>query len=380
MAKETHLNTTEAELKAVAKAVGASLKRAGHVVPHSTMLHAVAAALNKRDWNTLKATLEPSHNAVPAKQPARLEYEDRTWFFLRLAMAKGNPVSPVLADNSQALARAVAAAGETVEGVLSWGGWNLPATLTFKTSHIDAGDFKPEKPAAGRMRVNLKGGIKVDFEVGYTATAGWYVSSRGHQEFYEQLEQVLPEAQVISSQTETSPEAPGTARPAVKAKFWTDDHVFEVEFDATAYLATASDADLTAIMQVGFCGDDCTDAVALYFSDKGLNEELVDAFTYLGAMQKAKRRDQIGFECEVDREDYLRWMSAHRRLPLARMLCAREGVGIVEAPGAEIKGRWNWLRRETGDACGHSYETENEAILAAYEQLGLLEDALAGLI
>jgi hypothetical protein len=63
MAKEIKMQTTQGELKAIAKAIGASLKRAGNPVPHSNLLHAVSAALNQRDWHTLKANLECAASA-----------------------------------------------------------------------------------------------------------------------------------------------------------------------------------------------------------------------------------------------------------------------------------------------------------------------------
>lgn len=58
------MHTSELELKAIAKAVGASLSRTGHVVPHTAVLHAISAALDKRDWQTLKASLAPGQKAA----------------------------------------------------------------------------------------------------------------------------------------------------------------------------------------------------------------------------------------------------------------------------------------------------------------------------
>lgn len=379
MAKETNMQTNQAELKAVAKAMSASLQRAGHSVPHSNVLHALAAALNKRDWYTLKAGLQRPASTPEQARTTQVKptYEDRTWFFLRLAHALGNPVSPVPADDSLALSRAVSACGSSVDGLLRWAGWNVPATLTFQTSAIDAGDFKPEKsPTSGRMKLRLEGGIDVDFEVGFTVDAGWYVSSRGSQEFYEQLESAVPESLVLPQVYEVATsDAASLPEPAVKAKFWTDDRVFEVEFDARPYLMDAPDQALTAIMEVGFGGDQSTDRVAEYVAEKGLNEDLSEAFTYLGAMRKARQKDPVGFECEVDREGYLRWMDAHRKPVLARLLCERANVTICEAQEEEIRGMWDWLA-DRGQACDHSYDSEEEAILSAYEQLNLLQVAL----
>lgn len=51
------MHTSELEIKAIAKAVGGSLSRNGHNVPHTAILNAISAALDKRDWQTLKASL-----------------------------------------------------------------------------------------------------------------------------------------------------------------------------------------------------------------------------------------------------------------------------------------------------------------------------------
>lgn len=67
------MNTTEAEIKAVAKAVTASLRKQGHPAPHSAVLHALAGALNKRDWRVVKAELQggaPSASSQPESPAA----------------------------------------------------------------------------------------------------------------------------------------------------------------------------------------------------------------------------------------------------------------------------------------------------------------------
>lgn len=304
------------------------------------------------------------------------------WRKKPVGRSAGSPLLP--SDDKLALAHAVTACGPEIQGVLHWEGWHVPADLQLQTSSIDAGEFKPAKsPAAGRLTLRLDRDVTIDIELGYTTEAGWYVSARGSQAFYEQLERAVPESQVLRHLTDPVPSAdnaqgvelPG---PAVKAKFWTDDRAYELEFDARPYLAHAPDRALTAILEVGFVGDQSTDWVAEYVADKGLDERLSEAFSYLGALQMARRKDPVGFECEVDREGYLRWMDAHRRPLLARMLCERADVSISQAEEDEVRGMWDWQRRATGDACDHSYETEEEAVLAAYEQLDLLQDALDG--
>lgn len=61
-------NTTE--MKAIAKSIGASLKRSGCSVPHSLILNALAASINKRNWHVLQGT---QITEVPPNIPTTLE-------------------------------------------------------------------------------------------------------------------------------------------------------------------------------------------------------------------------------------------------------------------------------------------------------------------
>jgi hypothetical protein len=72
MAKKdiNNVNQIETEIKAMAKAVGASLKRQGHVIPHSAVLHAVSASLNRRDWHKLKVAISGDEPSAPT-HPSR---------------------------------------------------------------------------------------------------------------------------------------------------------------------------------------------------------------------------------------------------------------------------------------------------------------------
>ncbi len=376
--KETPVNTTEAELKAVAKAMGASLKRAGHGVPHSALLHALAAALDKRDWHILKAGLATAttgaEQSVEVAGPEATHpvyawlkgYGDSTRFFVRLAHALGTPVE-LSQDGPQTLERARAACGESLSGVLSWGGWNVPANLATVQCTVDAGDFRPEKtPARGAFEASLpgvRGTLRV--EVACNGEAGWYLTAEGAQQAYEQLERLVPDS--VFAQRKL----PATMGPEVRAKFWTDDHVFEVYFDARPFLAQASDEALEAIVNVGYVGSECTDEVALYAERMQLDADLVEAFGYLGAVQKSRLKNPPGFECQVDGPQLLDWLAQCRPVLLHRLLCERHEVSTVQAEEEEIRGMWDWLD-DQGNACEHSFDTEEEARANAVEMLGLL--------
>lgn len=382
MAKESNqMHTTEVELKAIAKAVGSSLKRAGHTVPHSTVLHALSAALNKRDWHKLKASLEgasttaPAAEGTPGSAPA---YSERTWFFLRLAFALERPVSPLPADDALALMGAFSACRGTLDGTLSWGGWNIPAALKYESSRVDSGDFVPANPAKpGRFIASLPAVGRIEFEAAYVdVDRNWCITATGAEQFKAALEKKVPDADVLAfAQRDGAAEnLPG---PYVKAEFWTDDRVFEVEFDARPYLMQASDTALADIIEAGYRGDYSTDYVAEYVNDNGLNQDLAEAFAYIGAIQKSGRKNDIGFEVSVDDQSFLRWMDEQRPVALACALCDRAGVRIVQAEEEEIAGRWDWLD-EQGNASASSLETAEEAALDAYLSLGLFQRALDG--
>lgn len=325
---------TTLELKSLAKAVTASLKRQGHDVPHSAVLHAMASAANVRDWHKLLARQE----------------------------AQAATQAPDSFDLVEFL-------GASVDGVLSWQGWNVPATLDLRTARLDAGDFAPEHAVLnGAFRAKFPKLGQVDFsgvrfvpkEPSGEPQSHWDVPQRPWEAFIERARKASL--------------APALQGPEVAANFWTDDRAFEVSFDARAYLQQASDADLRSILEVDCSGDYSTDAVAEHMRDENLQEDIVQAFNYLSARNQ-NRRDTIGFEVELDKASFYRWLDEQRPQVLAGYLCEDEGVSVVEAQEEEIRGRWDWHTRD-GDASEASLETQADAELDAYRTLGLLERAL----
>lgn len=51
-------------------------------------------------------------------------------------------------------------------------------------------------------------------------------------------------------------------------------------------------------------------------------------------------------------------------------------LSIVQAEEEETRGMWGW--RHDGHACEHSFETDDDAMLDAYERLDLLQRVLDG--
>jgi len=392
------MQTIQTEVKGIAKAVGASLKRAGHQVPHSVLLHALAAALDKRDWHKLKASLnnlveEDMAPTAASKSFASQLYTSDTLGLLRLAYVLGRPVQPLPINDEEAQQAALAAIG-TIAGTVVFHDLVLASELNPRGWLLaDPDDTVRKRMGIGRLSfaqfsfTTPYGTYSVDAE--YAPNPGWSLSELGKQELMDLLAAV-PEGRLFPSGTEMLGNAEhlppiGQASvlndlvmparesgPSVKAHFWTDDHRFEVDFDAQAYFAQAPVDNLLAIAEVGFRGDYCTDWVAEFM--QGRNAEIDEGFEYISALQKANLRDPVGFECRVDSEDFYRWMDVHRRSELAQWLCVRADVSLSEADEPEAFGQWNWYTAQS--ACAHSFESQEAACLDAYDKLNLLQQAL----
>jgi len=435
------MQTIQTEIKGIAKAVGASLKRSGHQVPHSVLLHALAAALDKRDWHKLKAGLEeqgtpPAYGITAYKSqgktwasameagsnmPASVAgslaprlYSDHTLGMLRLASALLRPVHPLPIDDSEARQAAYLAVG-TLSGIVTFKDLVIPAVLTPQGWLIsDPEDTVRKRMGLGSLSfaqfcfATPAGTFSVDAE--YAPNRGWSLTGTGEQKLFDQLSTMIPaerlfpsgskvfmgntahlppvgagsvltdllEAQPadlvqIARQTSTRL-LPASTGPVVKARFWTDDHRFEADFEAQDYFAQASVDSLLSIAEVGFSGDYCTDYVAEFM--QGRNEDIDDGFAYIHALQKSAMKDPPGFECSVDAGDYFRWMDHHYRSELAQWLCVQEGVIVSQPDEPEILGKWCWHLGET--ACDRSFDSQVDACLNAYENLRLLQNALDG--
>lgn len=383
MTKETiTMNQNEIELKAIAKAIGGSLKRAGHTVPHSTVLHAVSAALNKRDWHKLKASLVEPTAAQATSQDAkarstdifdiaRQRYSERTLFALALALACGSPVSPVPETDELALAAARGNFPAGIDGLLSWKGWNTPVTMNPLTSDIDAGDFTPETEAVGLMTLNLPGIEQpLKLEVAFSKKEKiWYLTQEGATQAYGQLQVAVPLTELF----------PPVMGETIRTEFWTDDRVVECEFDARPFFMQATAHEIGGIIGCGYRGDYPTDAIAQYVSDKHLDATLESGFDYIGLMQKAGREDAPGFECSVDQESMLNWLDKYRHEELAIALC--EKVGYFHEEEEEfmggVEGYAFVLAGEDYQPGAPLYGSTGAAAMVAYRELSLLEKALS---
>lgn len=376
------MNNTTVEIKSIAKAVTASLKRQGHPTPHSAVLHALASALNKRNWHVLKASatqeLAPSGSSSLLLDTLETlkTLSAQSLFWLRLAYLEGKLPADCLKEPTLAHDVARRVCGTQFYGVLKWGGWSLPAILDLTDSSIDAGDFEPKltgkQSTPGTLALTLGKG-RIEFEVFFQKGTGWSVSKAGVLEFYDQLEKMVS-LETLGVEIDKL-QAPALEGPEVPVRFYTDCRTFEIKFDARAYLQQAGEEVLRAIMSVGYGGDYCTDNVAEYMADHGLNEELQEAFDFLRAVNRRASKDPTGFECQLDGQAYLTWVKACRPQVLALYLCGRYDIDLMQAQEEEIHGMWDWVGPE-GNACDHSFDTLEEAALDACEKLNLFEQEM----
>lgn len=381
------MQSSAKEMKAIARAVGASLAKQGHKVPHSNVLHAIASATNNRNWHVVSsaAAIEATPSALPVEHTKSLSeifsgYSESTKFLVRLAYCYGTPLEVLPATDEEARKKAFEKL-EPVESadsnsLLKWGGWNVPCKISLKTSVLDAGDFEPEEAVVGSLLLTTKK-VQLRLEVAYrpdSAPSRWYLTRSGSASAYQQVEVAAAGMLDAMAQTPVEVETRSNFKNMpVDAKFWTDDRRFEVSFDAQAFFQSATDKQLLAVAEVGFSGDYATDAVAEFFSKS--NEELQEAFGYLGVLP---RKYDCGFECSVDSEGYYRWMAEHKSAVIAAYLCDRFEVAVTQnSSDEEVLRRWDWYSQDRAQGSETSFVTKEEAILDAFHSLRLLDEAIA---
>ena len=98
----------------------------------------------------------------------------------------------------------------------------------------------------------------------------------------------------------------------IKAECYSDNRAFEINFDATKWFEQASDSDIVKLASCEWGGDYPADEVAFFMRQHHVDVNFM--FNYL-------ERDSVGFECNVDESDAMRWLQENR-LDLAKRLGA----------------------------------------------------------
>lgn len=98
---------------------------------------------------------------------------------------------------------------------------------------------------------------------------------------------------------------------AVEAECHTDDHVYEVKFNAAPFLTAATDDVIRQLAACGWGGDYPADDVVLHCADA--DTDLGMLFDYLSRVARTSfSKDAVGFECHLDVESVRAWLRENR--------------------------------------------------------------------
>jgi hypothetical protein len=400
------MNSIETEIKAVAKAVGASLKRQGHAVPHSAVLHAVAASLNRRDWHKLKNAIGAVESAPEAASThanelfrdvwKNLSDDDKFWSAYvgvrggqfshhadgwTCSLPAQNESQPVITGPWERLQAAAKHAlskrsdGREIGVRFQLGGHEIDA-LVYHTStaprlsnfSYEPGAITVRYPVTVRAQVTSEGWRSADVEVYGKDADTWYLTTRGASELWTHFVQNTDFRQLLGfSQAKTT--------PAVTAEFWTDDRLYTARFDAREALEQQSDGELKEILWMGLSDNERIDDIVRAMED--VVPEIGVGLDYVRLVRSGSGRQNkdMGFGGRLNELEFFRWMDTNRRAVLANWFCENQGVNILWDGNA-----WAWeleFPLEDVPSGKTGFESEGEAQLDAYDiisrQCGLLD-------
>jgi len=226
-------------------------------------------------------------------------------------------------------------------------------------------------------------GINISSEGDEMDVAGTSATSETHtgsHVFYRTGDTDTPEAikdrngDVILQQCRLCGQAEGDLTEVCSKKFTeagiiaevhSDDRIVEVEFDASAWFKQASDKEILALADIEWGGNYEADNVASFYE---ATPDVAEMFDYVHLLNS--RSITMGFECNVDESSAMTWLKTNKQDIWAQILCATNGVRLVEAQEDEIKGMWDWLD-DAGNACDCSFDTMALAALDAVHVLKL---------
>lgn len=372
------MNTTHDEVRAVAKAIGASLKRQGHPVPHSNLLNAVAAALNQRNWATLRAKLAeatPSGPTAPVASPAAGTIPDSvrlgglprwTKHLLRLALVSGKPVRPLPARDEDVERLALAAIGRSIPGSLRIDGQDVPAQFDYTGARLVGGGPQPAMPMSVEFAIRLPK-LHHRLLVEFSEKDGWVVPDGQLFGLVSRLAEEVSDEDLLAE----TPDAAARAQlgPEVHCVLGNDSTPEALHFDGRRFLSHAPDRQIEALLDGEFStlqGSSAALRMASFMS-----EELQVA----GVQSVLDELEQQGGDArvKVSWPALLRWLIANRPQPLARWLCEREAVRIV--PRGSPVPSWDWVSA-AGVHSAQPFESAREATMDAMVSLGLAERIL----
>lgn len=87
----------------------------------------------------------------------------------------------------------------------------------------------------------------------------------------------------------------------IPAEVHSDDYVYSIEFDALEWFMQANDEDIQELQDYDFGGDYPSDDIALFQN----NLDIKNLFAYI-------EKQNIGFECRVNKEAAIKWVKENR--------------------------------------------------------------------
>jgi hypothetical protein len=414
-AKKTMKTTSaEAEVKKLSTGIRKVLRGFGHEVPQSHMLHALASAQGSSNWhvfkNIPKASAPTETSPVPEMNRDIVikngDYPLDRGRLKKLVESDG-PITVVLPVDMEYMfegdiERLNDEVSERITGSCcglidiayevavgyDFGTSQIPLKVLAGDVDFETIDFSPGELRLGRLIKSAKTPAKdvwVSLYDGllYRDSEGrehfddfednsWGGPTRillGDQPLLVAYDEDLEKFKAITfdanqTETDTKPRRVVSLKLAIEAETHSDDRRFEVEFDARKWFEQASDEAILKLAEVNFGGDYPADDIAQWMA--GHHPQIRDMFKYISVM------DDVGYEVYVNEESALAWLRHNRPKLVNRVLCALNGVDLIQAEEPEIVGRWDWIdRSNTGDACDMSFDTLEEAAEDAVRALKL---------
>lgn len=94
----------------------------------------------------------------------------------------------------------------------------------------------------------------------------------------------------------------------IKAECHSDDRIYEVKFDAIKWFKQADPKDIYALAACDWGGDYPADEVASFMAEH--SEDIGAMFDYIAKVAGTRRA--CGFECHVESEDAMKWLTKNR--------------------------------------------------------------------
>lgn len=171
-------------------------------------------------------------------------------------------------------------------------------------------------------------------------------------------------AQLESAGTDIPAPAPGPLKCLVSiggklenlyinAEVHSDDHVYEVDFNALPWLIQASNDEILALAEIDWGGDSEADEVAIFIDDRKLDAEVCSLFAYLDMLRTNKSMfgEEIGFEVSVDSKFAMQYCRAFRYPLFVKLMLIKQFGSLADALSAgeiavfedpALSGRWRY--------------------------------------